>query len=158
MTLTQEQLKEFLDYNPETGVFRWKSALGNRIKIGDVAGTVHNDGYRCLQIAGKSYLTHRLAWLFVFGEWPKDQIDHINGDRSDNRISNLRDVTHRENTQNAHKHRNGHLVGTTFHKHRKKWMAQIVNKGKRKHLGYFLTELQAHQAYLNALQQYQLQA
>ena len=91
--ITQEELKELLDYNPETGLFTWN--VYNNIKNKTTAGTF-NDGYIQIKIKQKIYQAHRLAWLYVYGEWPKGQIDHINGIRDDNRIENLRDVTNRE--------------------------------------------------------------
>jgi hypothetical protein len=156
---TQSDFKEILDYNPETVEFTWKKALGTRAKAGDVAGHVHKaQGYHQIKIAGKQYKTHRLVWLFETGEWPKNHIDHMDGNRLNNHISNLRDVTQRENNQNLESHRNGRLVGCYFYKPLQKWKAQIKINRKAKHLGYFLTELQAHQAYLKALNEFQLQA
>jgi hypothetical protein len=97
--LTQERLRELLHYDPETGVF---TALKDRfgLKAGSVAGTKHNNGYTQLDIDGRRYLTHRLAWFWTYGEWPK-QIDHINRVRNDNRIANLRSVTQAVNALNG---------------------------------------------------------
>lgn len=149
--ITQKELKELLEYDENTGIFTWNLANSNRIKIGDMAGVYRFDGYLTIRINGKPYLAHRLAWLYIYGEWPKNQIDHINGIRDDNRITNLRNVTNRENHQNKKEHRGGKLVGASFHKTANKWESQIQINGKRKFLGYYNTELEAHEAYLKFL-------
>ena len=147
--LTQEEVKELLDYNPDTGVFTWKVSRGGQ-EAGSVAGRINLKGYRIIGISGKDYRAHRLAYLYMTGNWPKQQIDHKNGNRSDNRIDNLRDVSCRDNQNNCHTHRSGRLVGATWHKSNKKWQAQIVINGKHIGLGYFHTEQEAHEAYLTA--------
>ncbi len=141
--ITQERLKELMDYDPLTGVFVRKTAPGRRVKVGDVAGCDDGYGYLCIWIDGKKYKSHRLAWLYVYGEFPPDSIDHINGVRYDNRIENLRAVTNQENTRNINKSANntsGYL-GVRWYKRDKKWAAQIKNKtgsvSKHIHLGYF---------------------
>lgn len=148
MSLVHEYLQSILYYNEITGIFTWRISNSNRVKIGDRAGVINNQGYILIGIKGELYRSHRLAWLYVYGTWPKNQIDHINGIRTDNRIKNLREVTHRENLQNQNKHRDGHLVGTRFNKKAKKWQAQIQIEGKKIHLGYYNTQLEAHKAYL----------
>lgn len=148
--ITQKELKERLQYNENTGIFTWLKKT-KKIKIGAIAGGLNVHGYIIIQINGKPYSAHRLAWLYIHGEWPKNQIDHINGIKNDNRIENLRDIIHRENQQNTHKHRNGKLVGCNFHKPAKKWQAKIQIKNKDYHLGLYNTELEAHEAYLKFL-------
>jgi hypothetical protein len=157
MTLNQERLKEILDLDVSASVFTRKTS-GNGFNKGDVAGCVNNRGYVHIRIAGKKYLAHRLVWLWVYGEWPKGQLDHLSGDKLDNRISNLKDVTCRENQQNQSRHRNGRLVGCYFHKQTSKWCARIKIEGSMKYLGLYPTELEAHNAYMSALNQFQLQA
>lgn len=147
-TLTQEYLKTILDYNPDTGVFTWKVNRGTNKLKGDIAGSDNGRGYIAIQINKKKYKAHRLAWLYVYGTWPKKHLDHINGNRIDNRLLNLRESTSRENQQNRIEHRNGHLVGSSFRKDIKKWQSIIVINKKKKHLGVFNTELEAHQRYL----------
>lgn len=98
---TQERLREVLEYNPETGVFTWIKSLGNRTKMGEVAGSAKGGNYGRIQIDGVRYLSHRLAWLYVFGYYPETLIDHINNDFSDNRISNLRLASASDNSKNC---------------------------------------------------------
>ena len=88
--ITQKHLKEILDYNTETGIWTWRVNQARRIKIGQRAGTIISDGHRHIGISGKFYKAHRLAWLYMTGEFPKDEIDHINGVPDDNRWCNLR--------------------------------------------------------------------
>lgn len=90
--LTVERLKALLEYEPETGAFRWKSPTNQRIRRGIATGRVGTKGYLYIGIDRKSYMAHRLAWLYVHGHWPLEQIDHINRIKTDNRIANLRDV------------------------------------------------------------------
>jgi hypothetical protein len=152
--ITNNQLKELLDYNPQTGIFTWNLANSNRIKIGDIAGTLNANGYTYITINKKLYLAHRLAWLYIYDELPKNQIDHINGIKDDNRIENLRDVTHRQNNGNKKIHINGgRLVGATYNKIRKKWQARIKFKQIVKHIGYYNTDIEAHNAYMNYVKQ-----
>ena len=150
----KDDLKEILDYNSETGVFTWlkKVSKYSNIKIGSVAGSSDVHGYYRIMVNGKIYKAHRLAWLYVYGEWPKNYIDHINGNPSDNRIENLRDVTRRQNQQNQKIHRQGHLVGVSYSKPHKKWKSQIAINGRRKFLGLFETKEQAHEVYMKELE------
>ena len=98
--LTWEYVSERLGYNPETGVVYWKKSKSHFIDHGKEAGTITGNGYRQISLDYKPYSAHRIAWLLYYKEWPVNQIDHINRDRLDNRISNLRDVTAQENVMN----------------------------------------------------------
>ena len=98
-SLTQRRLKEVVEYNSDTGVFT-RLSNASQVKAGSVAGGQDGKGYTRFSVDGKSYLAHRLAWLYVNGAFPIDQIDHLNHDRLDNRIANLRCVTHKENGKN----------------------------------------------------------
>lgn len=151
--LTQEYLKTILNYNKETGIFtRLRiNKYSTRVKIEDKVGTIDGDGYRRIYIFYKHYLAHRLAWLYVYGELPKGQIDHLNGIRDDNRIENLRNVTSRENNQNRYYHRNGKLVGCYYNKIKNNWISTIRFNNKNIKIGEFCTELEAHRAYLKFL-------
>ena len=137
--LTAEQLRSILHYSPETGIFTRKVSTSNSVKVGDVAGSLDGDGYLQIKVCSRKYRAHRLAWLHVYGEWPTDQIDHINRNRSDNRIANLREVTNKQNLQNTGKRSNntsGH-PGVRWHKRASKWRACIKHDYKHIHLGYF---------------------
>lgn len=150
--ITQDYLKQILNYNADTGIFIRK-VISTRNKIGDIAGGINSNKYIEIRVKGKKYKAHRLAWLYEFGEWPRGQIDHIDGDRSNNRIINLRTVNPRGNSQNREIHRNGHLVGTNWAAHANKWMARIKIDGKTKYLGYYDTQELAHDAYLLKLKE-----
>lgn len=158
--MNQEQIKAVLQYDALTGIFRWR--FGGRSRAGKkqpwaIAGTPHNQGYVQISINRTRYLAHRLAWMYVHGEWPKHCLDHINGVRSDNRIENLRDVTHQVNAQNQRavgKRNTSGLMGVGWRKDRQKWRATITLNQKQKFLGVFDTAGQAHEAYLNAKRQF----
>ena len=147
---TQQRLQELLHYDPTTGVFTRLVQTSGNAKIGDVAGSRHVAGYRQCHTDGKVYLSHRLAWLYMTGSWPIDQIDHRNGVRNDNRWSNLREATQAENQQN-HKMRRDNTSGFIgVARFRNKWRAQIQINGRLKHIGCFTTPDDAHAAYLAA--------
>lgn len=99
-TVSVNRVKKLLDYDKLTGIFKWKIQQSNRIKIGSIAGTIRDNGYIKIIIDGQLYFAHRLAWLYVTGEWPKQNIDHKNGIKNDNKFDNLREATHSENGQN----------------------------------------------------------
>jgi len=153
MTLTAELVRELLDYDPETGVFLHRTKRRGS-KQGSVVGTKTANGYRSVAIHKKQYLAHRVAWLYVHGEWPTGQIDHINGIRDDNRLCNLRDVPQNINMQNqrvAHKCKTStRLLGVYYEKKSGRWYSQIRIDGKSRHLGTFATDIEAHEAYLQA--------
>lgn len=147
-TLTQTKIKEFLNYNPETGVFTWKINQG-RAQVGAIAGSVTNFGYIMISIDGVAYQAHRLAWLYHHGEFPTLQLDHVNHIKSDNRIVNLREVTASENSQNrpSRKDNKSGFRGVSWHNRSNRWQATIVLQRKQTHLGYFDTPEQADAAY-----------
>lgn len=147
--MNRTELKKLLNYNPETGEFRWAIAR-QRITKGSVAGTAHIEGYVQLWLNGKAYLAHRLAWLYVHGYEPTE-IDHINRIRNDNRIVNLREVSRTENNLNAsiRKDNTSGYKGVSWNKTRNKWQAYIKIKGKKKSLGYHHTAEEAHIARVN---------
>jgi hypothetical protein len=140
--LTLETLKEVLSYNETTGQFTWASKPSNksRAKVGAAAGSFQKTrGYWLITILGEKYLAHRLAWLWFYGEWPSKEIDHINRNRLDNRICNLRLATSSENKQNAgvqSRNKSGHK-GIKWYERSKKWRAQITVNKKQIHLGIF---------------------
>ena len=153
-TLTAERLRERLRYDPETGVFTRKIKTNRNVRVGDVAGTTAHNGYRRIYLVDRDYSEHRLAWLYVYGFWPQNEIDHINGVRADNRIANLRDVPcsiNRENQRRAMiRNYSSGLLGVSWHGACNKWRAVIQTAGKRTYLGVFDTKEKAYTAYLTA--------
>ena len=136
--LTQKELKKVLHYEPTTGLFTWvKKRQG--VSLGGVAGCLQHNGYRHIGVLGKVYSAHRLAFLYMTGKFPLDEVDHKNHERSDNRWSNLREVTRLENSRNRSMHLNNKsgFSGVCWKKRVSKWLASISINGKRKHLGYF---------------------
>lgn len=134
--LTQKELKEILNYNPETGDFYWKISPKYDVKVGDKAGNEHN-GYQRVTIFGKKYLTHRLAWLYVYGEFPKGDLDHIDNDRGNCRINNLRIANKATNGFNRKKQINNKsgVKGVYWSTAAKKWAVKIGINNKKIYLG-----------------------
>ncbi len=149
--LTQEELKTQLHYNPETGIFiRLISGGNNKYKVGSVAGGFDALGYIAINISGKKYKAHRLAWFYIHGEWPKDKIDHINCIRSDNKIKNLRESTQQENCFNSCKRKNNKTgyKGVVLTKTGKYKACATLNY-KNINLGYYENAKDAYMAYIN---------
>lgn len=136
--ITAELLREILVYEPCSGSFLWKISSG-RAKAGDVAGYAGDLDYRSIQIFGRAYCAHRLAWLHVHGIWPADEIDHINGVRGDNRLVNLRSATTAENRQNhaVRRDNTSKFPGVNWDKYSGKWRVRIRVPGRRLHVGLF---------------------
>jgi hypothetical protein len=152
--LTAEEARRHLSYSPETGEFRWLVSGKGRPPVGSIAGCLNGKlGYWVIGIHGRRYWAHRLAWLVSHGEWPANQVDHINGNRADNRLVNLRAATHAENQQNRHTTRgNKHgFRGVFLHQPTGKFVAQCRHLGKRYHFGSFDTPEAANAAYLDGL-------
>lgn len=149
--LTAARVRELLDYDPSSGLFTWRTSRGRRW-AGDAAGFRRADGYVRLKIDQQAVWAHRLAWFYVHGAWPTGQIDHINGDPSDNRLCNLRDVSPQVNMQNERRARRrkngGSLLGAHWSRTWKRWSSSINVDGRLKHIGWFDTEQQAHEAYV----------
>lgn len=152
--LTAERLKELLVYSEETGSFLWRGAHSRRVKAGDIAGSVSPKGYIVIGVDKKTYRAHRLAWLYVHGRWPLNDIDHINCIKADNRIVNLREITNAENQQNIKSaissNKTSGFLGVSRSANRKKWRATIAINGQDIHLGYFDTPEKASDAYVSA--------
>ena len=136
--ITQVELKKILYFDEKTGDFTWVNDCVNKVKSGDVAGC-NKDGYIVIRVNGHLYRAHRLAWLYVHGDFPSGSIDHINHKKNDNRIENLRCVSHKENCRNQSKNKRNKsgYTGVHFRKDIKKWMANIMVNGKTKTLGHF---------------------
>lgn len=148
--LTQERLKSLLRYDPDTGNFKWIVHHGGNATIGRIAGTVAICGRIYIKIDDKSYQAHRLAFLFMNGEFPSDQIDHIDRDPTNNKWVNLRTCSRAENGQNrvANKTNRSGLLGVSHHGNA--WCAEIKVNKKRIYLGRFADPKQAHEVYLAA--------
>lgn len=151
MELTAQELRELLHYDPETGVFTNRVQRNYNAPAGAVAGAIDKcAGYRQIRIKGRIYRAHRLAWIYVHGQWPTADIDHYNGVLDDNRISNLRDVSqsvNMQNRQNARRSGSSGEIGVHWVKQRNKWSAQISINGKSTYLGYYVTKEEARAAY-----------
>ena len=145
-----DTLRSLLDYDPDIGVFTWRVTRGGYVKEGHEAGCVNGRGYISIQIQGKKYAAHRLAWLYIYGVMPQDQIDHINRTRSDNRIVNLREATATQNIANTRKYR-GYLP-KGVRKNHGKFQARIQIDNCLVNLGFYETPEQAHAAYCEAAQ------
>lgn len=152
--ITQQRLKELFYYNTQTGKFTRRIATGrhNCHKKGQAAGTTTLRGYIMMGADGKRYMAHRLAWLYVYGVWPSTDLDHINQDKSDNRILNLREVNRSQNMHNVsiHKHNTSGHKGVSWFALRQKWRAYIFLDYRQMHLGLFNTIEDAVAARKNA--------
>jgi hypothetical protein len=154
-SISLEYLKSILDYNQETGIFTWKVKKGI-FKKGDIAGYLETKGYLGICINYVRYRLHRIAYFYKTGSWPKGQIDHINGIRSDNRFCNLRDVSQNQNMSNSKKHKDNlsGYKGVSWHKKDKKWRCRICFNGKHIFIGNFNTKEEAHESYKKAAVQF----
>lgn len=156
LLITSEKVREILAYDMNTGEFRWKSRMSNRVKKNDVAGCIIPSGYRVIgiRINDETYefRAHRLAWLYVYGAWPSKSLDHIDRNKLNNRIVNLREATGTENNQNRKKNANAAYKYIGVHRCNRngKWRARITVRGKLYTVGYFETEEQAALAYNKA--------
>jgi hypothetical protein len=126
--------------------------MTNSVKPGDVAGHLTAQGYWRISVDGRRYLAHRLAWLYVHGEWPAAQIDHVDLDKSNNRFANLREATNAQNKANtrARKDNTSGFKGASWDKRSGRWRARICVVGKDSHLGFFDSAETAHAAYCQA--------
>lgn len=152
--ITQEYLKSILNYDCETGIFTWK--INKSItKAGNIAGSIKKESYCVIKIHRKDYMAHRLAWLYVYGYFPT-YIDHINGIRNDNKLSNLREVTSSQNSCNRKisiRNTSG-VKGVTWHKQINKWQVVIGINGKNKYFGCFEDKEFAELVMIEARQKY----
>lgn len=150
--VTQEKLKELFSYDQNTGKFT-RLDCGRRWKVGSIAGSLNKTlNYFYIEIDRKKYKSSRLAWLYVYGVFPKNDIDHINRIRTNDRIENLRDVTKSYNMKNCamKKSNTSGFLGISFCKDINKWRSEIRKDGKSHHLGCFKNPEDAHNAYKKA--------
>lgn len=158
MTLTQAQLQEVIRYDPLTGQFFWRTCRWRRpqnaapIEREIVPKPDH--GYARVRIEGVLYYMHRVAWLYMTGDWPSDEIDHINGNRSDNTFSNLREATSEQNKHNVGlcATNTSGFKGVSWDKRDRRWYPYIWVNNKKRHLGSFSSAEEAHKAYTTAAQ------
>lgn len=153
MILTHERLLEVLSYDADTGIFTWVVNRSGTARAGSVAGVFDKQTrYTRISIDGRMYLAHRLAWLFVTGSWPPSELDHINLNRSDNRICNLRLASRAQNRANSpvNKSSQSKIKGVFASRLGARWRARISISSKTLHLGTFPTKEEASAAYLAA--------
>lgn len=146
-----QRVHDLLEYDGETGLFKWRFSKGRSI-AGNLAGCISKStGYIEIGIDKASFKAHRLAWFMTYGTWP-DTVDHKNGVKTDNRISNLREATQSENKRNSGAHRDNAsgYKGVSYAKKEKKWVAWIMVRGKSIRLGGFMTPEDAANAYADA--------
>lgn len=155
-TLTVERLREVLDYEPETGVFRWRVNKRANASAGSVAGTAHNSGYWRIRIDRRGYLAQQLAWMHFYGRWPDKQLDHIDTNKHNNRIANLREATPTQNLGNRPMRRDNvsGVKGVTWHPRDQRWRAQITINGRVKYISQHRRIEDAAEAYRRAAEAY----
>lgn len=149
--MTADQLRALFHYNPDTGVFT-RTADRGKWKAGTPVGSTNTIGYVVIN-TGRPLYAHRLAFLWMTGDWPKHSVDHVDGNPANNRWSNLRDIPQKANTENikkAKKQNSSGLLGVTWHAGAGKYMARIHVGHQSLHLGLFTDPEEAHQAYLTA--------
>lgn len=148
--ITAKLVRELLSYDPETGVLTWRVNRSGSALAGTRAGSTRKSGYRSVHIKGVLCVEHRVIWLYVHGKWPADQVDHINCDRSDNRLRNLRLATNAENQRNCPVRRDNKLGIKGVYRVGRRYRSSIRDNGRVKHLGYFPTKEEAREAYTAA--------
>lgn len=131
-----ERIKQLFDYDAQTGHLLWRAKGRGRVKTRP-AGTRLSTGYIGVVVGKRRYLAHRICWVVHFGAWPSDQIDHINGDKADNRICNLREATNAQNGKNARTpiSNTSGVCGVTYDKVNRRWRSLIKVNGRQIHLG-----------------------
>ena len=150
---TLERVRERLAYDPDSGLLTWASRPSRKIRIGQHAGRIGTNGYVVIRLDGLNYHANRLGWLLHHGVWPAMEIDHINGERADNRIANLRDVDRSTNMSNRKGADRDAMTGVLgVYKHRQRFVAQRRIHGVHRYLGTFDTAAAAGEAYKAALQ------
>lgn len=149
--LTAAELRNMFDYDPDSGILRWRVRPSQAVKAGSIAGSVESNGYVRIRILGKKVLAHRIAWAIYYGEFPNQgvDIDHVDGDKSNNRISNLRLATRSQNCANrpAPRVNTSGFKGVYLNSRNGKYHAQIGVDGTRHHLGFFDTKEEAGAAF-----------
>lgn len=148
--LSQGRLKEALHYNTETGDFTWLVSTSNRVRVGQIAGNATGHEYHRIRIDGGLYYAHRLAVLYVTGEWPSNKVDHKNINKKNNGWHNLREATNQQNSANTPVSKNNGVGLKGVSRDGKRYRAHITVDGKYTHLGSFVDPKDAHAAYVKA--------
>ena len=154
------EIREYLHYNPSSGIFikKWRDGYPyNGRMAGRIVGDVRDNGYVYILLSGKTYRAHRLAWVMQTGRWPKGEVDHINGNRSDNRWENLRESTRQENARNRaviSKSNTSGVTGVLWRKLSNKWQARIMVDNRDISLGFYKEKQDAIDARKNAEEKY----
>jgi hypothetical protein len=151
--LTAERVRELLDYDPKTGQFTWKKSPGYKRLIGKAAGCTSPTGYVQVGLYNKLYYAHRLAWLWMTGDWPKRKLDHRNGNGLDNSFGNLREATHAQNMQNSRLRKDNTTGYRGVCRRGEKFQARIRTNGRSKCLGTFATVEEAARVREEAVKQ-----
>lgn len=151
-----EDVRQWLRYDPDTGHLWWIQRPGGKASMDAPAGTIRPDGRRQVKVCGRAFKAHRICWALHYGQWPDGDIDHANGNPSDNRVTNLRDATKTENNRNQKKRAgcSSGLKGVTWDKQWRKWRANIRVNKRLIRLGAFDDEYEAHLAYCQAADEY----
>jgi hypothetical protein len=159
-TAEVRRFAERFDYDPQSGLLIWKPVLvssrheksWNTRFAGKPAGSIDSDGYVTVRIFGRQWKVHRVAWTLVYGDWPFEELDHINGNKGDNRLANLRPASKKENRQNLplQKNNTSGFMGVHRYHSWKRWRARIGTDGEKHNLGFFDSPEEAYQAYLAA--------
>lgn len=152
--LTLALVNEYLTYDSGTGKLHQRKKRP-RIQVGSLAGCVRPKGYRYIELEGRKYPAHHIVWLLETGKTPTKSLDHIDGNKDNNHISNLREVTNKQNTENRGKQRNNTTgyKGVTYNKRLNKYIAQIQHNSKQMHIGVYPTAHEAHLAYESKAQE-----
>ena len=154
-SLSLDRLRSVLTFEPNTGIFRWRIPISKKSnEIGAKAGCINANGYVFIRVGCRQYLAHRLAWLYSHGEWPNAIVDHINGDRSDNRIDNLRLANKSLNGANAALSKRNRVGIKGVYQRNNRWAAQIRGNGRNLWLGTYDTPQAAQAAYLTAAKEF----
>lgn len=146
-TFTAAYLREILDYDPDTGIFRWRVKVAQRVRVGDIAGCLHH-GYRDISIDHKQWPAHCLAWYYFYGIWPRGDIDHEDTIKDHNWIDNLRPATRSQNCANSRRRNNSSGYKGVSYNQYGKWMARITKDGTLIYIGNFSAPEAAHSAYV----------